>query len=311
MPVILVPGTRVAGLTVRAHLGSGGTSEVYKVHNPVADRIEALKILDTEFTDVEVARTRFEREFEIARALEHPHIVAMYRSGEMTGEVLGPHRGHSALWMTMQYVEGTTAAVLVPTAHGQVRLPLMLRVLTQIADALDYAHRMDVLHRDVKPSNILIGHDDEISAVLTDFGIARFLDDTRPVAQNGRIVGSIPYAAPEMLQGQQLSTATDVYALACTVVELMTGRPPFPYPTTFGIVHAHIAGIPPKLSERRSWIPVAVDSIVAKALAKKPAERYQRCSEFIGLIENALRDVPVPPDSARPFAWSRFRGRGR
>ncbi|WP_346425986.1 serine/threonine-protein kinase [Williamsia sp. 1135] len=309
--MILVPGTRVAGVTVRAHLGSGGTSEVYKVHNPVDDRIEALKVLDTEFTAVDVARTRFEREFELARTLEHPHIVAMYRSGEMAGEVLGPKQVRSALWMTMQYVEGTTAAVLIPTPHGQARMPLVLEVLTQIAEALDFAHRMDVLHRDVKPSNILIGHETEISAVLTDFGIARFLDDTRPVAQNGRIVGSIPYAAPEMLQGQQLSTATDVYSLACTVVELVTGRPPFPYPTTFGIVHAHIAGVPPKVSDRRRWLPLALDSILGKALAKNPAERYQSCSELIDLIKNVLRDVPVPPDSPRPFGWSRLRTRGR
>ncbi|ORM28788.1 hypothetical protein BFL43_20665 [Williamsia sp. 1135] len=308
---MLVPGTRVAGVTVRAHLGSGGTSEVYKVHNPVDDRIEALKVLDTEFTAVDVARTRFEREFELARTLEHPHIVAMYRSGEMAGEVLGPKQVRSALWMTMQYVEGTTAAVLIPTPHGQARMPLVLEVLTQIAEALDFAHRMDVLHRDVKPSNILIGHETEISAVLTDFGIARFLDDTRPVAQNGRIVGSIPYAAPEMLQGQQLSTATDVYSLACTVVELVTGRPPFPYPTTFGIVHAHIAGVPPKVSDRRRWLPLALDSILGKALAKNPAERYQSCSELIDLIKNVLRDVPVPPDSPRPFGWSRLRTRGR
>lgn len=311
MPVILVPGTRVAGVTVRAHLGSGGTSEVYKVYNPVADRIEALKVLDTEFTSVDIARMRFEREFEIARSLEHPHIVAMYRSGEMAGEVLGPEQVRSALWMTMQYVEGTTAAVLIPAPHGQPRLPLVLEVLTQIAEALDFAHRMDVLHRDVKPSNILIGHETEISAVLTDFGIARFLDDTRPVAQNGRIVGSIPYAAPEMLQGQQLSTATDVYSLACTVVELLTGRPPFPYPTTFGIVHAHIAGVPPDVGDRRRWLPRAIDSILGKALAKDPADRYQSCSELIDLIKNVLRDVPVPPDSPRPFGWSRLRNRGR
>ncbi|WP_307797372.1 serine/threonine-protein kinase [Williamsia soli] len=309
--MILVPGTRVAGLTVRAHLGSGGTSEVYKVHNPVDDRIEALKVLDTEFTAVDVARMRFEREFEIARTLEHPHIVAMYRSGELAGAALGPQQVRSALWMTMQYVEGTTAAVLIPGPHGQPRLPLVLEVLAQIAEALDFAHRMDVLHRDVKPSNILIGHQTQISAVLTDFGIARFLDDTRPVAQNGRIVGSIPYAAPEMLQGQQLSTATDVYSLACAVVELLTGRPPFPYPTTFGIVHAHIAGVPPKVSDRRRWLPSAIDSILGKALAKDPAARYQSCSEFIDLIKNVVRDVPVPPDSPRPFGWSRLRTRGR
>lgn len=309
--MILVPGTQVAGYTVRAHLGSGGTSEVYKVHNPLADRLEALKILDTEFTDVDVARTRFQREFEIARTLDHPHIVAMYRSGEIAREVLGPKQVHSTLWMTMQYVEGTTASALVPVPHGQPHLPLILEVLSQIAQALDYAHQMDVLHRDVKPSNVLIGHTTEISAALTDFGIARFLDDTRPVSQNGRIVGSIPYAAPEMLQGQQLSPATDVYSLACTVVELLTGRQPYPRSTTFGIVHAHIAGDPPRLSARMRWIPTAVDSILRKALAKDPADRYQSCSELIDLITNVLRDVRVPPAQSRLGGWQRIRPRRR
>lgn len=309
--MIHVPGTQVAGYTVRAHLGSGGTSEVYKVDNPRTGCLEALKILDTEFTDVDVARTRFQRGFDIARTLDHPHIVTMFCSGEIDSEVLGSNQVRSTLWMTMQYVEGSTAAALIPHPQGQPDLPLILDVLNQVAEALDYAHRMDVLHRDVKPSNVLIGHTAEVSAALTDFGIARFLDDTRPVSQNGRIVGSIPYAAPEILQGQQLSVATDVYSLACSVVELLTGRPPYPRSTTFAVVHAHIAADPPRVSARSAWIPTSIDSILHRALAKHPADRYQSCSELMDLITHVLRDVPIPPAGSRHGGWQRIKPRRR
>jgi serine/threonine-protein kinase len=209
--------------------------------------------------------------------------------------------------MTMQYVEGTSAHALIPHDHDQPHLPVILKVVRQIAGGLDYAHRMDVLHRDVKPSNVLIGHDSEIAAILTDFGIARFLDDTRPVAQNGRVLGSLPYAAPEMLQGQQLSAATDEYSFACSVVELLTGRPPYPMSTSFAIVHAHIASEPPALSSRRSWIPTDVDAMMARALAKDPRARYQSCSELADLVCEVLQDISVPIAPPRRHLWGRPR----
>jgi serine/threonine-protein kinase len=305
--VLLVPGDQIDGYIVRAHLGSGGSSEVYKVFNPDVDRVEALKILDADATNVDAARSRFQREFEIARSLDHPNIVQVYRNGEVGRQVLGPNQIRSTLWMTMQYVEGTSAQALIPHDHDQPHLPVILQVVRQIAGGLDYAHRMDVLHRDVKPSNVLIGHHTEIAAVLTDFGIARFLDDTRPVAQNGRVLGSLPYAAPEMLQGQQLSAATDEYSFACSVVELLTGRPPYPMSTSFAIVHAHIASEPPTLSSRRSWIPTSVDAIVARALAKDPDSRYRSCTELADLVCEVLQDISVPLAPPRRHLWSRPR----
>jgi serine/threonine-protein kinase len=145
--------------------------------------------------------------------------------------------------------------------------------------------------------------------MLTDFGIARFLDDTRPVAQNGRVLGSLPYAAPEMLQGQQLSAATDEYSFACSIVELLTGRPPYPLATSFAIVHAHIASAPPALSSRRSWIPRSVDSIMSKALSKDPGQRYQTCSELTDLIFGVLHDISVPAAPPRRGLWGRSKSR--
>jgi serine/threonine-protein kinase len=307
--VHLVPGDQFDGYTVRAHLGSGGSSEVYKVFNSVADRLEALKILDADAANPVAARERFNREFEIAKSLDHPNIVQMYRNGEFGTGALGPDQSRSTLWMTMQYVEGTSAQTLIPAAHDEPHLSVIRGVLAQIAGALDYAHSMDVLHRDVKPSNVLIGHSSTLEALLADFGIARFLDDARPVAQNGRVLGSLPYAAPEMLQGQQLSPATDEYSFACTVVELLTGRPPYPLATAFAIVHAHIAATPPSVSSRRSWIPPAIDAILSRALAKDPAQRYESCSELADLMGNVLAEVSIPVTRPRRGRWGRARSR--
>lgn len=278
----LQPGDRYAGHTVRALLGHGGTSTVYLVDNRLYRRAEALKILNSEGVDIEQTRFRFDREFSIAHSLNHPNIVSVYAHGEVA----------DALWMTMQYIEGGSGAALIPQGRALPDVPLVLSVLRQIAEGLDYAHSMDVVHRDVKPSNMLIGSAEPRVAVLTDFGIARFFDDSRPLSRHGRVRGSLPYAAPEVLQAQQLYPATDTYSLAAATVEFLTGKPPFPLPNSFAIVHAHISKPPPRISTHRRWLPRSVDVILAKALAKNPAERYSSCVEFVELMANALRDIP-------------------
>ncbi|MGC4935470.1 serine/threonine-protein kinase [Gordonia sp. DT30] len=296
-------GETVAGFVIEAAVGHGSSADVYRVHRTDGSGPWALKVLHGDDADAGRARERFEREFTIASLLDHPHIVSMVDRGEVRIDTAAPG---TRLWLAMQYVAGPSATSLIPLDDRQPRVSVVLRVAQQIGDALDYAHTREVLHRDVKPANILLTTaTDDADGVLSDFGIARLLDDTRPLARNGRVQGSVAYAAPELLAAQQLSPATDVYSFACALVELFTGTPPFPRSTAFAITHAHIRDDPPKLTRRRAWLPSALDSVFAKALAKNPADRYQTCAEFVDIITRALRDVPVPPDEPRRRRWSR------
>ena len=291
----LLAGSEFAGYIVREHLGRGGMSEVYRVTNPTSGRTEALKVLEPDTTLDSAARARLQREFDIAHTLRHPSIVRMYSDGI----------GDEIPWITMQFVDGRDASTLVPPTGRMPDLDAVIDLLGQVADGLDYAHHMDVLHRDVKPSNILVGRDRR-TAVLTDFGVAYLLDDSRPIARKGRVVSSIPYAAPELLQGQQLSPATDQYALACTTVEMLTGKPPYPRATPFGIAHAHVTATPPLLHERVPWLSPSVDEIIGKALAKDPARRYDSCAEFARSVSIAVEHSDDEGPGNTPVGFRRW-----
>ncbi|MCV7282654.1 serine/threonine protein kinase [Mycolicibacterium flavescens] len=262
---MLSAGERFDGYVVDAAVGHGGSAAVYRVHdadNPA--RVRALKILDDRRNLAEVARLR--REFDFAHALDHPHIVKTYERGPG--------------WLTMELISGGAIARL-PTIGAR------LGALSQIADALDHTHNHAIVHCDVKPANILIdSHGNR--AVLIDFGVAVALRDDicrRPA----QVEASLPYSAPELLTGHAPAEATDVYALACTAVELVTGAPPFPYDSKMGLIGAHLYEKPPRPSREHDWLPRAFDSIIAKALAKAPSDRYQSCREFVALIVRALQ----------------------
>ncbi len=272
-------------------------------------------MLHTDATNHDRARDRFLREFTIASLLRHPHIVTMYEQGEIearpatrpTSLQSAAHpSAPSTLWMTMQYIDGPPSSVLIPRGPAEPNIEAIIRVSTQIAEALDSAHAQDVLHRDVKPANILLASDTR-DAFLTDFGIAQLVDDAKPLAHNGRVQGSIAYAAPELLQAQQLSPATDLYALACTMFEWLTGRPPYPRANPFAITYAHIRGPIPTLTSRRPWLPSELNAVFAKALAKNPTSRYPSCAEFVNIVGHILHDVPVPQDTSVRPRWIRRR----
>lgn len=263
---MLSVGDRFDDYVVDEALGRGGSATVYRVHdvdNPA--RVVALKILDEHTRDrAHVARLR--REFEFAHRLDHPHIVTVYQRGPG--------------WLTMEFVAGGAVQRLRTVTER-------LTALGQIADALDYIHNRAIVHCDVKPANILV-EADGTRAVLIDFGVAVELTDDicrRPT----QVEASLPYSAPELIAGRAPSEATDEYALACTAVELITGSPPFRDDSRVGLVEAHLHRAPPRLSHEIDWLPRAFDSIVAKALAKTPADRYQSCREFIALIVRALQ----------------------
>jgi serine/threonine-protein kinase len=248
-------------------VGHGGSGTVYRAHHIAApDRAIALKVLDESHRDP-AHMTRLLREFEFAKRAAHPHVVTMYDCGPG--------------WLSMEFIGGGTVMKL---AERRDRLT----ALAQIADALDHAHALGIVHCDVKPANILVHETfSDGGAVLTDFGIARAVTDDlgrRPT----HVEASLPYVAPEVLHGHAPSAASDEYSLACTAVELLTGSPPFTAVTSMALVDAHLNSPVPKYSRRFDWIPRAFDSILAKAMAKSPDLRYQTCSEFVSLITRAI-----------------------
>lgn len=296
-------GDIVAEYVVETLLGAGSTADVYRVHRIDEYEPVALKLLHTDAFGLPRVRERFLREFTIASLLHHRHIAAVYAQGEVGLTFPGSALPRSTMWMVMQYIDGPQSSVLIPDAHAEPDVSAVVRTSKQMAAALDYAHSMDVLHRDVKPANIMLSANLQC-AYLTDFGIAQLVDDMKPLARNGRVAGSIAYASPELLQAQQLSPATDLYALACTMFEWLTGDPPFPRGTPFAITYAHLHDPVPQLTSRRDWLPSGLDAVFAKALAKSPSRRYASCAEFVDIVARQLHDVPVPDAPVR--RWRRW-----
>lgn len=264
-----VPGEEFHGYVVGSLAGRGGTAQVYLAHR-VDDEFEvALKVLEPRHRNPENI-DRLHREFDLAQRFSHPRIVTVFERGQD--------------WLTMEALTGGSAKDLVGTNQSWI-IPLKLTLLQQIAGALDYIHDEQVVHCDVKPSNIMRTRSG--SAVLTDFGIAQELAHAdgprRPVVQT-----SLPYAAPEVLRGQPVTAATDQYALACTAVELFDGKPPFTARTMLKLADMHLNAAPWPISYRHKYIPRAFDSIVAKAMSKDPLSRYPTCTEFITLLTHAM-----------------------
>jgi eukaryotic-like serine/threonine-protein kinase len=265
---VLSPGNRFEGYVVDGALGHGGYATVYQAHHAAGpDHAVALKVLDDDHRQP-AQMAQLQREFDFARRLDHPHIINVYECGPC--------------WLAMELVDGGTVAKLRSLADRLV-------ALAQIAGALDHAHQRGIVHCDVKPSNILVSLPFSIrGAVLIDFGVAHAVAEDvgrRPT----HVEASLPYSAPELLQGHMPSAATDEYALACAAFELITGSTPFTATTSMGLIDEHLHSPPPKLSHKVDWLPHAFDSMMSKALAKSPDNRYESCSEFISLITRALR----------------------
>jgi eukaryotic-like serine/threonine-protein kinase len=260
-------GDRFEGYVVDAALGHGGYATVYRAHDVAGpDRVVALKILDDQHRQP-AQLLRLQREFDFAHAFDHPHIIKVYECGPG--------------WLAMELIDGGTVAELRAMVDR-------LQALSQIAGALNYTHQRGIVHCDVKPSNILVSLPlSAHGAVLIDFGVAHAVAE-EVGRKPAHIEASLPYSAPELLYGRSASAATDEYALACTTFEMITGSPPFTATTSMGLVDEHLNALPPKMS-RKMDVPHAFDSIMAKALAKRPENRYDSCSEFVLLITRALQ----------------------
>ncbi|MFD9615299.1 serine/threonine-protein kinase, partial [Streptomyces sp. NPDC059083] len=292
---MLNSGDVFAGFTIERLLGQGGMGSVYLARHPRLGKLTALKLLNRElYADREI-RARFEREADLVARLDHPNIVEVYDRGTED----------EMLWISMQYVDGVDAAGINVATLPPERA---VQVIEGVASALDYAHGMGVLHRDVKPANIILaravaGHGERV--FLTDFGIARLRDDTGHLTQTGTFTATLAYASPEQLTGASLDGRSDQYSLACTLFQLLTGTVPFEGTSPAAVIRGHLQQPPPPASPLRQALPRTIDAVLTKALSKRPADRYRSCVEFAAAAERALQTPrtaapPRPPTPARP-----------
>jgi hypothetical protein len=280
----LQQGHVFAGYTIVRQLGAGGMGQVYLAQHPRLPRRDALKILPGELTGNDEFRQRFNREADLAASLFNEHIVGIHDRGEYEGQ----------LWISMDYVEGTDAARLLRD-HYPSGIPKadVVAIVSAVADALDYAHTRGLLHRDVKPANILLGETGTRRRILlADFGIARELGDISGLTATNMLVGTTAYCAPEQLQGADLDGRADQYALACTAFNLLTGSAPFQHSNPAVVITQHLSAPPPRVSEHRPEL-ADLDGAIAKALAKNPGDRYATCGDFAAALGSQLNTAPA------------------
>ena len=275
-------GRRIAGYRLEREIGRGGMAVVYQAEDLRLGRSVAVKVLAPELARNDVFRKRFEHESRIAASIDHPHIVPVFEAGEAEG----------VLFIAMRYVRGRDLRALLDR-EGPLTLAQTVRIGGQLASALDAAHAHDLVHRDVKPGNILIaeGTDSEHPehVYLTDFGLTKKSLSLTGFTTVGQFVGTLDYVAPEQIAGKPVDGRCDVYSLACVLHEALSGHPPFERDDDMALLWAHLHDPPSAvgLGER-------VESVLAKALAKTPQERFDTCAEFVAALREPVAAVPTP-----------------
>jgi serine/threonine protein kinase len=256
---------------------------VYEATQLSLNRVVALKLLASNLSDDPGFRARFEREGHVQAALDHEHIVTVYEAGQ----------SEHGLFLAMRLIAGPTLKRLI--LAGDLDPRRSVRLLAQVAYALDAAHEAGLIHRDIKPQNILIGDRDH--AYLADFGLIKAPDEAR-LTGTGQFIGTIDYVAPEQIQGDPATPASDVYALTGVLYECLTGEVPYPKPSEAATLHAHVMQPPPVLSERRPDLPPALDGVIAQGMAKDPWSRPSQAAELIQAASRALSSsassIPAP-----------------
>ncbi|WP_067826623.1 serine/threonine-protein kinase [Nocardia inohanensis] len=281
-----------AGYRLLRVLGAGGMGTVYLAEHPRLPRQLALKLLNLDIAAQREWRDRFEREANLVARLDHPNIVAVQDRGVHDGR----------LWIAMQYVHGTDAARLDPRG---VSVERALRVIAETGAALDYAHSCGILHRDVKPANILLSAPESgraERAVLTDFGIARLADSNTQLTTTGTFSATLAYASPEQLSGEPLDHRSDQYSLACSLFTMLAGQPPFAATNPGQVVAGHLNKPVPALRLVRADVPEALDAVIARAMAKNRDQRFASCTAFAQAAWAALHGSGAPPHPTAPFA---------
>ncbi|GAA1763600.1 hypothetical protein GCM10009681_38330 [Luedemannella helvata] len=259
--------------------------EIYLCRHRMLDRVDAVKVLHRYYASDPVYRKRLRLEALSAAKLRHPHIVTIYTADEADG----------LLYLAMEYVEGADLAAVIERA-GTLELARTVALLTPIAGALDMAHAEQIVHRDVKPSNVLVAPDDR--SYITDFGISKWVGDTDRLTATGEFVGTVAYCAPEQLTGEPLDGRCDQYALACVAYECLTGQPPYPRDSQVAMMAAHLTLPPPRIRDLRPDLPPEVDGVFARAMAKTADRRYASCAAFVAALADLLPGAEAP--STRP-----------
>jgi serine/threonine-protein kinase len=271
-------GSHIGGYAVESLLGRGGMSTVYLAEDPKLGRKVALKVMAEELAENDSFRTRFVREAQMAANLEHPSIVPVYDAGDAEG----------ILYLAMRVIRGTDLRRVI-TEGGPMDPDRALGILRQVASALDAAHRAGLVHRDVKPANVLISVEgDDEHAYLTDFGLTKHVASRSGLTRTGQFMGTIDYVAPEQIRGNEVDGRTDLYSLGCVAYECITGTVPFSKDQDVAILFAHLEDERPKITDLRPDLPAAIDEVVATAMARLPDDRYGSCLAFIAAAREAL-----------------------
>ena len=286
-----------AGYRIDSRVGRGGMGVVYRATDLALDRSVALKVLDDELARDPAFRRRFVGESKLAASLDHPNVIPIYGAGECDGMP----------FIAMRFVPGDDLRTVL---RGEGRLPpeRVARVIAQVADALDAAHAHGLVHRDVKPANVLISPEGHV--YLTDFGLSKRVSPDTDATRTGVVLGTLNYMAPEQIRGSTIGPYTDVYSLGCMVVHLLTGQVPFPVDTEEAKLWAHVSEPPPRPSERVPELGTAFDPIVSRAMAKVPEQRFATAGEVGEAMLEALKppapapapaaETPAPPAAPPP-----------
>jgi YVTN family beta-propeller protein len=271
-----MPGETIAGYRVEEQIGRGGMGEVYLAHDERLGRPVALKLLAAHVSDDDGFRERMLRESRLAASLDHPNVIPIYEAGEDGGR----------LFIAMRYVEGLDLKALL-RREGALDPARTIAIAAQVADALDAAHRRDLVHRDVKPSNVLLDHAGGREHVyLADFGLTQSATDDRPT--EGHLMGTVDYVAPEQIRGDPIDGRADVYALGCLLFECLTGRLPYAGKSEVATIYAHLEEEPPRASDRAPDLAPAVDEVLQRAIAKLPERRQETCAQLVEETRLAL-----------------------
>jgi Protein kinase domain len=273
MTTVVAPGTIVAAYRIDATVGRGGMGTVYEATQLSLQRTVALKLLSAELSDDADFRERFRREGLLQARLDHPHIIPVYEAGET----------EHGLFLAMRLVRGSNLKRLITA--GELTPLRALHILDQVADALDTAHESGLIHRDIKPQNILVARRDH--SYLADFGLMKS-PDADSLTQSGQFFGTLNYMAPEQIRDQVSSKRSDVYSLGAVLYESLTGSVPFPRDSEAAVMYAHLQDPVPSVSEHRSDVTPALDRVVARALSKDPAQRQSSATALLDEARRAL-----------------------
>ncbi|MFZ0047721.1 MAG: serine/threonine-protein kinase, partial [Streptosporangiaceae bacterium] len=292
----LVPGEQLAGYQIQEQIGRGGMAVVYRALDLRLGRQVALKVLAPNLSEDEAFRQRFIRESRAAAGVDHPHIIPVFEAGEAAG----------MLFIAMRYVGHGDVRSLIE-AHGRLGPARAAAITSQVASALDAAHAHGLVHRDVKPGNILLAlaSDDSDHVYLSDFGLSKHSLTPSTLTSTGQFLGTLDYVSPEQIQGQPVDGRADQYALACAAVEMLTGSPPFLRDDSMALMWAQLEAEPPRPTERRPELAPAVDEVIAAAMAKSPAGRYPTCRDFAMALAAACGQSGRPGTSGAsgPAQW--------